>query len=195
MDYEAIRRYFPWANAAYGQNDTNNAPIPVGNSQPVVVKGFEATSGSAFDGALYKDATTGRYTLAFAGSVQKEDWIGADPVLAGQTLTSVIGVWAGSWHPQLTDALNFTYEAIKQIRVDLINAGKQTPTMDDIRAVLDVTGHSLGGAQAEMVAKLLGIPGANIDGPGVTTLVSLKQYTDLRDKLVADPELIGMQSN
>ena len=32
MDYEAIRRYFPWANAAYGQNDTNSAPIPVGNS-------------------------------------------------------------------------------------------------------------------------------------------------------------------
>ena len=81
-------RYFPWADAAYGQNGANKSPIPVGNSAPVRVEAFTATPGSGFDGALYKDPTTGRYTIAFGGSVQQADWVGADPVLAAQRLTT-----------------------------------------------------------------------------------------------------------
>ena len=65
--------------------------------------------------------------------------------------------------------------------------------MDDIREVLDVTGHSLGGALAEMVGKVFGLKGANIDGPGVSVLVGESQYRAFQDKVAADPDLSGFQ--
>ncbi|MEI8326570.1 MAG: hypothetical protein WCH44_14625, partial [Betaproteobacteria bacterium] len=194
MDYKALLKYYPWANAAYGKTDANSTPIPVGNSAPVAITGFTSTNGSGFDGALYKDPSSGKYVIAFAGSVQLgADWMGADPTLAAQATTTLVGEWAGSWHPQMTDALNFAYAAVKTIYTDLKHLGNDNPTMDDIRAVLDVTGHSLGGALAEMVAKFFGLGGANIDGPGVTTLVGLSAYTAMQDKVAADTDLAGFQ--
>ncbi len=194
MNYQALLTYFPWANAVYGKTDANPAPIAVGNSAAVAVEGFIATPGSGFDGALYKDPSTGRYTIAFAGSVQLgADWLGADPTLVAQRITAIAGEWAGSWHPQMTDGLNFAYAAAKQIRSDLRLEGIDQPTMDQIRARLDVTGHSLGGALAEMVSKFFGLRGANIDGPGVSTLVGLSPFTQMQDKVAADSELPGFQ--
>ena len=184
MNYDQILQYFPFAKAVYGGGDAARTPLAVGNIAPVVVDDFKVTLGSGFGGALYKDPATGKYTIAFVGSEVQDfvpDWIKADGTLATQDLFNAARNFVGSWNPQMSDALNFAYAAVKQIAQDLRVAGNDNPTMDDIRAVLDVTGHSLGGALAEMVGKFFGLKGANIDGPGVSVLIGESQYLAMQD--------------
>lgn len=89
MNYDQILQYFPFAKAVYGGGDAARTPLAVGNIAPVVVDDFKVTLGSGFGGALYKDPTTGKYTIAFVGSEVQDfvpDWIKADGTLATQDL-------------------------------------------------------------------------------------------------------------
>lgn len=107
----------------------------------------------------------------------------ADMVLAGQD-AHIVG-----WHAEMTDALSFAHEAFKQIAGDLRAEGKAV-TLDAIRERVDVSGHSLGGALAEMIGKFFGLSGYNIDGPGVSQLIGRPEYAAFQDQVRADfPEL------
>ena len=138
------------ASTAYGTNNSATAPV-VNGWKPVEVTRFTATS-TGFAAQLYTDGA-GHYRVAMRGTDGKDD-VPPDWALA-----------TGQWHPQLTDAVRFMGEAILQIKRS--DAGRDL-TLDQIRANLDGSGHSLGGALYELSAKFWGTAGMNIDGPGVT---------------------------
>ena len=59
----------------------------------------------------------------------------------------------------MSDAVNFTFAAFRQIRDDYQARGERPPSFDDMRKMVDVTGHSLGGALSELVNSLaLAVP-------------------------------------
>lgn len=86
--YETVQKYWAYTSAVYGADgDPSRTPLVVGSATPVAVDQFKPTPDSGFGGALYKDASTGRYTLAFTGSELQDfvpDWIKADGTLAAQ---------------------------------------------------------------------------------------------------------------
>ncbi|MFN5940926.1 MAG: lipase family protein, partial [Polaromonas sp.] len=182
--------FLPLAMGAYGTGPGTTGRI-VGSAAPVEVDRFKATPGSGFQGSLYKDPATGKYTIAFAGTNDPTDLVRSDRVLATSNLLTAIG--AGAWDPQMTDAIKFTIESFKQIQKEYIDRKEEPPSIDDLRQMVTVTGHSLGGSLAELSAKFFGLNGANIDGPGVMASTSQAQYAALHTE--AQTAFAGMQPN
>jgi hypothetical protein len=182
--------YLPLAMGAYGTGPGTTGRI-VGSAAPIEVEQFKATPGSGFQGTLYKDPATGKYTVSFAGTNDLTDLLKSDRVLATSNLLTAIG--AGAWDPQMTDALKFTIESFKQIQKEYIDRKEEPPSIDDLRTMVTVTGHSLGGSLAELAAKFFGLPGANIDGPGISASTSQAQYSALQNE--AQTAFAGMQPN
>lgn len=175
-----VLNYLPYAIGSYGAGPGSPA-LQVGNAVPVNVKLFDATPNSGFQGTLYKDTVTGKYTVAFAGTNDATDALSPDSRLATGNLLTSLGV--GAWDPQMSDALKFTFEAFKQIQTEYkAEAGKDL-SLDDIRSMVNVTGHSLGGSLAEMTAKFFGLSGANIDGPGVQAPIQQSEYGALQNQV------------
>ena len=163
------------AKGAYGTG-TGTPGVPVGSNQPIPVK-FDASSRD-FQSTLYKDSSTGKYTVAIAGSNNGGDWTGANVALSTANLAKTVG--SNAWNKQMDDAVNFTMAAFKGIQADYKDRGEKPPSFDEMRKMVDVTGHSLGGALSELVGKFFGIGGANIDGPGVSSLVGVPEYRTLQ---------------
>ncbi len=132
MNYAQLLRVANEARGVYGTGPGTPA-LATGTYNVVPVHGFGASSPN-FQAALYKDTSTGRYRIAIAGTNELSGDMAADGVLATQDIASMARHFVGEWHPQMSDALNFTFAAIKQIRTDLIKAGVQDPTLDQIRA-------------------------------------------------------------
>ncbi|WP_136419243.1 calcium-binding protein [Herbaspirillum sp. ST 5-3] len=155
--------YGIFSEAAYSTNNSASGQIVLG-WQPVLIEDFHATN-SSFAAQLYTDGN-GNYRIAFRGSDNLADFTGADAQFAD-----------GNWHAQMADAVNFAGAAILQIK-----RANQTLSLDEIRASLDVTGHSLGGGLAEVTSKFYGLNGMSIDGPGASgptqsnDFATLKQY-------------------
>lgn len=190
MDYARVLQFAPVAKATYGTSNGTGG-VPVDSWQPVPVERFKA-SAPDFHATLYQDTTTGKYRVAIAGSDNAGDWTGPNAVLSTQAAASATGI--STWNPQMTDAIRFTAEAIKQIRSDYAAANNNAePSLDYVRSKLDVTGHSLGGALAELVGKFYGIGGANIDGPGVSTLVNNSTFASLKAQV--QKELSELEGN
>lgn len=137
-----VLHYLPIATAAYGTG-SGTAGVPVGTNQPILIKKFDAASPD-FQASFYKDATTGKYTVAIAGSNNGGDWTGANVALSTANLGKAVG--SNAWNKQMDDAVNFTMAAFKQIQDDYEKLGKEPPSFDQMRQMVDVTGHSLGGA-------------------------------------------------
>jgi Lipase (class 3) len=187
-----ILQYFPFANRVYGSN-TSPAPQPTDNATIVAVDGFRASS-TSFQSALYK-TNDGKYVIAIRGSDDGGDWTGPNVGLAAANAAKlaerVVGVIDGVWDPQMTDAVTFAYRAFQTIRAEFIRENPNTtPSFDQLRALVTTTGHSLGGALAELIAKTFGIGGANIDGPGIAGLLDRPELAGLKAQIRADfPEL------
>ncbi len=88
--------------------------------------------------------------------------------------------------PGITDDIRFTHQAIKAIQTE---TGLE---YNDARRFLSVTGHSQGGAEAELVAKFFGLAGTSLDGPGVKAQVNSQTWNLLKAELRRQqPDLQG----
>ncbi|WP_374639290.1 cadherin-like domain-containing protein [Hydrogenophaga sp.] len=183
----------PYTINTYGTGP-GTAGNPVGNSQPIKLTQFESTPGSGFQGNFYKDPVTGKYTVAFAGTndgLFGPDVLHSDRVLATANLLTQVG--AGVWDAQFTDAIRFTAEAFKQIQTEHFDQSGEMLSLDAMRDMVQVVGHSLGGSLAELSAQFFGLPGVNVDGPGVQALVGQSNWNDL--KIEVGEELQGLQAS
>lgn len=196
MDYKTILKYSSEARAVYGSGP-GTPPRSTAQFDVVPVLEFRASSDS-FQAALNKDPVSGKYRIAVAGTDDLTGDLAADGALTAQNLLVKVSGFASSWHPEMSDALDFAFESLKQIRTDLVREGFDKPTLDQIRSRVDVTGHSLGGALSELVHSFFGLDGANIDGPGVKALTEFPEFTamqakvretfpELQDKYVTEP--------
>jgi hypothetical protein len=168
------------ADAAYGTNNSATAPA-VNGWTAVKVDAFRASSPD-FAAQLYTDGQ-GNYR----GGIRGSDFSN----VAGDLRRVDAALAAGKWDPQLTDAIRFVGEAILQI--------KATPTgkdlsLDQIRAQLDGSGHSLGGALWEIAAKFWGLRGMNVDGPGIAPQLLLGQFAALKQEF-RDKGLTDLRDN
>jgi len=112
--------------------------------------------GTAVDGSFaayaYRNTTTGQIVIAYAGTNGLGDWTGANiPILTGG---------AGN---QLTPAADFA----KRIR-------DANPGADIL-----VTGHSLGGALAQVISTLFGFDGAAMDPLAAASILSTPEFLAL----------------
>lgn len=186
-----VLKYIPYAIGTYGK-DAGAPPFQVGGAVPTTVQGFEQES-PYFQATLYKDPASGKYTIAIAGSNQAGDWPNANAALATQDFIKAVG--SSTWDPQLSDAANFAFEAFKQIREETLQETGRVPTIDQLREMVSVTGHSLGGALAELIGVMFGLPGANIDGPGIQGFIGTPIYTELQSKFRQEfPDLASSYS-
>lgn len=87
-----VLNYLPYAIGAYGTG-AGAAGLQIGNAVPVNVKLFDASPNSGFQGTFYKDAVTGKYTIAFAGTNDATDALNPDRQLA----RPVMSCW--NWTP------------------------------------------------------------------------------------------------
>ncbi len=174
MATDVTAQFLPYAANAGAAYDTNNSATAavVNGWRPIEVTRFHATS-SDFAAQLYTDSA-GHYRIGMRGSELSNfagDFRRADAALA-----------AGQWDPQLTDAIRFVGEAILQIKNSA--AGKDL-SLDDIRAAIDGSGHSLGGSLWELASKFYGLSGMNIDGPGIARQIQLGEFASLKEEFRA----------
>lgn len=94
----------------------------------------EVDDATGFAAYAFRNTTTGEVVIAYRGTDGVNDVTGPDVAILG-----------GNWHPQFNQAMTFA----KQVTGDL----KIVPEQVDPRTVINVTGHSLGGAEAQIVSQ------------------------------------------
>ena len=57
---------------------------------------------------------------------------------------------------------------------------EREPSLEDLRPLVYVSGHSIGGALAELVSQFFGLRGFNIDGPGVQALTQHREFAAVK---------------
>ncbi|MGN7917258.1 XVIPCD domain-containing protein [Lysobacter sp. 22409] len=139
---------------------------------------------SGFTAAVFEKETTEgrRLAIAFRGSDELADWIGPNRVLAadgdllgtaglpgpateatkGQAAKAQVAL-IGAWNPQFEEALDYALDIHKKYGAD---------------HMIEVTGHSLGGAHAQLVAYTFGWGGRTFDAPGAVNVIESKDYRD-----------------
>src|SRR4051812_42496725 len=105
MDYEKFLKYADQARAVYGTGPGTSA-LNTAQYSVVPVERFQASSPD-FQAALYKDPSTGLYRIAVAGTNDLKGDGAADSSLMVQDIAVVASKFASTWHPEMTDALNF----------------------------------------------------------------------------------------
>ncbi len=152
-DYKKEYTYAQMANRAY-------------DDQPQAPEGWKVVPGSTVN-----DKSTGFAATAFQNPVTKEIVIayrGTDnlnPFRAGHDINAdkaIAGVPGHPWDPQFTQGLDY---AKKIMDAHPEAAGK-----------ISVTGHSLGGALAQVSSQMYGLPGVTFDPGGAKNLVESQQF-------------------
>jgi YD repeat-containing protein len=139
---------------------------------------YKPAAGTNFAAQLYQ-GPDGSYKIAYRGTV--------DPLGAGDKAMNA-GIVAGHWTAEMSESINFTFKAIKQIQ--LLEPGL---SFEDAKARLTVTGHSQGGFEAELNAKFFGVGGTSIDGPGAAPLVGVAGWNAMKEWARAQEP--GVQQN
>lgn len=146
----------------------------------IEVKGFRAASPS-FWSSLYRNISTGHYHIIFAGKNELSAPLLAKGVMEVREVAALWGTFIGQWHVEMSDALWFSFKAFKQIRDELRPQLGREPSLEDIRPVVNVIGHSIGGALAELVSQFFGLKGFNIDGPGMQGLTQHSEFVSMKE--------------
>jgi len=106
-------------------------------------------SESGFAAVAFKSDTDGKIVIAYRGTDGWNDAVGADTAIAG----------IKNWDPQFTQGIEFAKTIIDQ-----------NPGVD-----ISVTGHSLGGATAQVVGQMFGFDGAAFEPGGAANLISTSE--------------------
>jgi hypothetical protein len=145
----------------------------------IAVQRFRAAS-FCFFASLYRNASSGCYHIIFSGKNELSTPVIAKGVLEAHEVTALWSSVLAKWHLEMSDALWFAFHALKQIRNELRPRVEREPSLEDLRALVYVSGHSIGGALAELVSQFFGLKGFNIDGPGVQALTQHREFASLK---------------
>jgi hypothetical protein len=148
---------FIFSYLAYQDTGANGSgdpvlPIPAGW---VLVSQPSAVNPDGLTAVAFVNTTTQQIVIAYRGSHSAYDWLGADQTLA-----------SGITPQDFFDAEDYA-NSLKNSTVTLTNGA----TVKTQGYTLYVTGHSLGGADAEYVAATLNLGGAAFAGPGISALL------------------------
>ena len=123
---------------------------------------------SGFAACAYKNPSTGEIVIAYRGSDERRDFTGANVAIANPR---------PDWHEQFTQGLDFAERVMKN------NPG----------ATFTTTGHSLGGALAQVTSEMYGIKGSTFDPGGAANLVRSEEFNDWASNHGITPK--GVTSN
>lgn len=153
------------ARDVYGVNNT--AGGSVAGLTRIKVQKYEAPttiqSGSNFAAQAYA-RPDGTYTIAYRGT--------NNPFGQGDSVQNLDAILAGKWTPEMQQAVEFTFAAIKQVALE------KGIRFKDAAKLFSVTGHSQGAFEGEVIAKLFGLTGSSFDGPGAARMVGSPGYRD-----------------
>ncbi|WP_342744262.1 hypothetical protein [Mycobacterium aquaticum] len=146
-------------NAAAAEYVLGGTP---GDLKPFTVDGKQMQSTNTLSGESAKAWVTpqGQIIVAYQGTTGGTNLL-ANPVIAvSQVITDAQVIFTNTTPQAFTDSLAFEQQVAAE-------AAKQGYSQDDIF----VTGHSLGGWEAEYVAQQTGVGGIGFESPGINTTV------------------------
>ena len=141
LDYQLAQM----SNGVYGS--------PSGRVEGWTVVKEQSNPANGFAVAAYRNNTTGDVVIAYRGTNDTKDVIGADAKIA---------LPAAAWDSQFKDALEFA-KSIKE----------QYPNK-----AISVTGHSLGGGLAQVASQAYGFHGITFDPAGAENIVRSSQFKE-----------------
>lgn len=133
-----------------------------GGLVPLTVDGFQMSSTNVFSGMVGKAWVTpeGQVIIAYQGTTGGSHLLFNPLITIAQVLADLQVVFTGTTPLAFHDALDFA----EQVRAE---AALQGYSDEDIF----VTGHSLGGWEAQYVAQQTGLAGVGFEAPGINTVV------------------------
>jgi Ca2+-binding RTX toxin-like protein len=146
--------------------------------------GTQYVPSNGFSAQAWINKATGEVVIAYRGSDELKDFIGADAAAIG-----------GRWHAQFDDAGRFATAARNAANEALVEYARQEGMSSALSPNLLATGHSLGGMLAQVACRLLGIEGRAFDAPGVQALTETPGFQALARSL-GEPEaghVVGAQ--
>jgi hypothetical protein len=133
-----------------------------GGLVPFTVDGFQMSSTNVFSGMVGKVWATpeGQLIISYQGTTGGSNLLFNPLITVAQVLADLQVVFTGTTPLAFHDALDFA----EQVRAE---AALQGYSEEDIF----VTGHSLGGWEAQYVAQQTGLAGIGFEAPGINTIV------------------------
>lgn len=142
------------ADGAYDHySDKIGQQVSIGGRQYQVLDAVDRTS-SGFQAVALRSAVTGDIEISFRGTELKTD--------RGRDVVTDVGMVRHLINNQLADADMFTRRVLKAAEAETIRTGHQVH--------VSVTGHSLGGTHAEVMASRYKLPGEAFNGYGAVDL-------------------------
>jgi len=151
-----VAQFLNAASAAYVLGGTP------GGLKPFTVNGFQMESANVFSGAAAKVWVTPeqQIIIAYQGTTGGTNLLSNPLIAISQLIADLQVVFTDTTPQAFTDSLTFA----RQVQAEAADAGYDA---DDIF----VTGHSLGGWEAEYVAQQTGMAGIGFESPGINTVV------------------------
>ena len=131
-----------------------------GGLVPFTVNGFQLSKTNLFTGMVAKTWVTpeGQVIIAYQGTTGGSHLLFNPLITISQILADIQVIFTRTTPPAFYDALRFADRV-------LVEAALQGYTADNVF----VTGHSLGGWEAQFVAQQLGLAGIGFEAPGINT--------------------------
>ena len=152
-----VAQFLNASAAGYGLGTTPGGMVPF------TVNGFQMSSANIFTGMVAQSWVTpeGQIIIAYQGTTGGTNLLFNPLIAASQMLADLQVMFTQSTPLAFYDALHFA----RRVQAAATQQGFDT---DD----LFVTGHSLGGWEAQYVAQQIGLAGIGFESPGMNTIVA-----------------------